>query len=133
MYFRYFVIISPLKRRDLSFEQTWIPRMLYAKFGWNWPSSSVVLEKKIFLISSMYVRFFEIFPLGKGRALQLNKLESPSPKDALYQVWLTLAQWFWRKDEKCEKFTTTTTSDNGQILIRKANSNLRLRWAKYVG
>jgi hypothetical protein len=26
----------------------------------------------------------------------LNKLESSSPKDNLYQVWLNLACWFWR-------------------------------------
>ena len=31
-----------------------------------------------------------------GVALHLNKLESPSPKDALCQIWLTLGQWFWR-------------------------------------
>ena len=36
-------------------------------------------------------------PLEKGGALHLNKLESPSPKDALCQVWLKLAQWFWRR------------------------------------
>ena len=29
--------------------------------------------------------------------LHLNKLESPSPKDALCQVWLKLARWFWRR------------------------------------
>ena len=29
-------------------------------------------------------------------ALHLKKLESPSPKDALRQVWLKLAQWFRR-------------------------------------
>ena len=29
--------------------------------------------------------------------LHLKKLESPSPKDAFCQVWLKLAQWFWRK------------------------------------
>ena len=29
--------------------------------------------------------------------LHLNKLESPSPKDALCQDWLKLAQWFWRR------------------------------------
>ena len=29
--------------------------------------------------------------------LHLNKLESPSPKDALCQDWLKLAQWIWRK------------------------------------
>ena len=29
--------------------------------------------------------------------LRLNKLEFPSSKDALCQVWLNLAQWFWRR------------------------------------
>ena len=36
-------------------------------------------------------------PLEKGVDLNLNKLESPPPKDAFYQVWLKLAQWFWRR------------------------------------
>ena len=27
--------------------------------------------------------------------LHLQKFESPSPKDALCQVWVKLAQWFW--------------------------------------
>ena len=27
----------------------------------------------------------------------MNKLESPSPKDALCHVWLKLALWFWRR------------------------------------
>jgi len=58
----------------------------------------VVLEKKIFLILSMYFSLFPNYlPLEKGGALHLNKLESPSPKDALCQVWLKLAQWFWRR------------------------------------
>ena len=29
--------------------------------------------------------------------LYLNKLESPSPKDALWQVWLKLSKWLWRR------------------------------------
>ena len=29
--------------------------------------------------------------------LNLKKLEFPSPKDALCQDWLKLAQWFWRR------------------------------------
>ena len=58
---------------------------------------SVVLEKKIFYTSSMYFRYFcNNLPLEKGGVLHLNKLESPSPKDVLCQVWLKLAQWFWR-------------------------------------
>ena len=43
MYFRYFLIISPWKRAG-PFIWTNLnllhPRMLCAKFGWNWPSSS---------------------------------------------------------------------------------------------
>ena len=49
-------------------------------------------------------------PLVKDGSLHLNKLESPLPKDALYQVWLKLVQCFWRRRRKCEKFTTTTTT-----------------------
>ena len=47
-------------------------------------------------------------------------------------IWLKLVRWFSRKRWKCEKFitTTTTTTDNGQILIRKAHLILWLRWAK---
>ena len=29
--------------------------------------------------------------------IHLNKLEFPTPKDALFQVCVRLAQWFWRK------------------------------------
>ena len=36
-------------------------------------------------------------PLGKGVAPYLNKLESPSPKDALCQVWFKQAQRFLRR------------------------------------
>ena len=46
---------------------------------------------------------------SKGVVLHLYKVESPSPKDALCQVWLKLAQWFCRK---CEKFTDRRASAN---------------------
>ena len=35
--------------------------------------------------------------LEKGMAFHLNKLESSSPRNAFCQVWLKLAQWFWRR------------------------------------
>ena len=48
-----------------------------------------------------FVNVFSLFhnylPLEKGKALHLNKLESPSTKNALCQAWLKLAQWFWRR------------------------------------
>ena len=49
------------------------------------------------LNSSMYFRYFVIISYKKGGSLHLNKLESPSPKNALCQGWLKLAQWSWRR------------------------------------
>ena len=58
------------------------PRILCAKFGWNWSSGSG--EEDILISSNnVFSQFRNYLPLEKGRALQLNKLESPSPKDAL--------------------------------------------------
>mgnify|MGYP003692070963 CR=1 FL=1 len=71
------------------------PSMLCAKFGWNWLSGS---GEEDFLILLMYFRFFVIIsPWERAAALYLNKLESPSPENALCQVWLKLAKWFWRR------------------------------------
>jgi hypothetical protein len=56
----------------------------------------LVLEK-IFKIFSACSLFCYYLPLEKGYPLLLNKPESPSPKDDLCQVWLKLAQWFWRR------------------------------------
>ena len=121
---------------DSSFEKKLNPlhpTMLCAKFGWNLPSGS---REEDFLILSMYFRYFVIISPCKGvRPFYFNKLESPLLKNALCQVWLKLAQCFWRRRWKSEKFTamsttTTTTTDNRQILIRKIHLSLRLRWAK---
>ena len=57
----------------------------------------LVLEKKIYKIFSVFLLFCDYLPLEKGYLFRLNKLESPPPKDDLCQVWLKLAQWFWRR------------------------------------
>ena len=58
----------------------------------------VVLEKKILKKSSMYFSQFHNYDLlVKGVALHLNKLECPSPKDALLQVWLKFDGSFWER------------------------------------
>ena len=46
----------------------------------------------------MYFQYFVIFfPLIEGLVLYLNNLELSLPNDGLCQVWLKLAQWFWRR------------------------------------
>ena len=97
MYFRFFFIISLGKGRGPSFEQTCIlhPRILCAKFGWNWLSGSK--EEDFLNFVNVFSLCRNYLPLEKGGANHLNKLESPSPKDALCQVWLNMAQWFWRR------------------------------------
>ena len=142
MYFRYFVIISPWKRAGPSSAQTWIPFTQGCLLSNLVEIGSVVLENKFFLISSMYfLLFWNYLPLEKGRALHLNKLESPLLKDALCQVWLKLAQWFWRSRWKYEKFTdgrtdehtdgqTDRSTEYGRQVIRKAHLSFQLRWAK---
>ena len=82
---------------------------------------------------NVFLLFRNYLPMEMGVVLYLNKLESPSPKDALCQVWLELAQWFLRRRWKCEKFTDGRTEgwmDDGQQAIRKAHLSFQFRWAK---
>ena len=57
----------------------------------------MVLKKTIFKFRQVFSLIRNYLPLEKGGALHFNKLESPSPKDALCQVWLKLVQWFLRR------------------------------------
>ena len=86
-YFHYFVIISPWKKsRALHLNKLEFPSpkgcfvLSLVEIG------SVVLEKKIFNFVNVFLLFCNYQPLEKGRALLLNKLESPSPMDALCKV-----------------------------------------------
>ena len=46
----------------------------------------MALKKKIFKFRCIFVIRYDLI-LEKGVALQLNIPESPSPNDALHQVW----------------------------------------------
>jgi hypothetical protein len=75
----------------------------------------LVLEKKF----SVFLLFCDYLPLEKRNPLHFNNLEYPPPKDDLCQVWLKLAQWFWRRSRKCKSLQTDgrtdrRTTDNGQ-------------------
>ena len=72
------------------------PSSLCAKIGWNWPSGS---GEEIFLnFVNVFSLFHKHLPLEIGGVLHLNKLKSPLPRNALCQLWLKLAQWFWRRN-----------------------------------
>ena len=98
MYFCYFIIISPWKRVQ-PFIWTNLnplyPIMLCAKFGWKKLRGSG--EKDFLNFVNVFSLFRNYLPFEKGLALHLNKLESPSTNNALWQVWLKLALWFWRR------------------------------------
>ena len=57
-------------------------------------------RRRFFNFVNSFSLFLNYLPLEKGGALHLNKLESPSPKDALCQVRLKLAQGLWRRIPK---------------------------------
>ena len=74
--------------------------------------------------------------LETGVAFHLNKLEFPWPKDALCQVWLKLAQWFWKRRwiHVCGKNNKQTDGridgqSDGRQAIRKAHLSFYLKWA----
>ena len=54
-------------------------------------------RRGFFNFLNVFSLFQNYLPFEKGRALHLNKLESTLLKDALYQVWLKLVWWFWRR------------------------------------
>ena len=98
MYFSQFRNYPPWKRSELFI---WTnlnplhPKMISAKFGWNCLNGSG--EYIFFQFVNVFLQFRNYFSLQKGGGLYLNKIEPPSPKDELCQVWLKLARWFMRR------------------------------------
>ena len=94
-------------------------------------------RRRFLNVVNVFSLFCNYLPLKKGGALHRNKLESPPPMNALCQVWLKLAKWFWRRRWKSEKLTDRRTdgrtdrqTDDGRKVIRKAHLSFQLRWAK---
>ena len=51
--------------------------------------------RRFLIFINAFLLFRNYLPLERSRALYLNKLEFPSPKDELCQVWLKLDGWNW--------------------------------------
>ena len=124
-----FAIISPWGR-VMAFICTILHslylKMICTNFGWNWP---VISEEDFKFFLENFYFFCYYLPLGKGIVLHLYNSESPLPKDDLCQLWLKLAQRFWRRSWKCKSLTDRQT-DDGQRAIRKAHLSFQLRWDK---
>ena len=89
MYFCNFVIIAPLKKGVDKLES---PSSMNAL-------RQVWLKMTQLILKRRYLNFVHVFPLDlfhyyvlleKDVALHMNKLEFPSLKDALCQIWLKL-------------------------------------------
>ena len=79
-----------LNKLDFPLPKYYLCQFWLTLAEWSWRRFLKFVN--VFLLCCKYL------PLKKGRALDLNKLESPSPKDELYQVWLKLDHWFWRRN-----------------------------------
>ena len=106
-------------------------RLLCAKFGWNWSSGS-------FNFVNVFSLFCNYLTVEEGMALCLNKLESPSPKDALCQVWLKLAKWFLRRRWKClqtdgpiDERTDRRTTDNQKRSLELSAQSDKKQYVSY--
>jgi hypothetical protein len=67
-----------------------------------------------------FLHFCDYLPFEEDLALYLNKLESPSPKYNLYQVWLNFARWFWRrffKENSVYFYSFAIISPSGRVIL----------------
>ena len=129
MYFRHFVIISPWKRAGLFI---WTnlnplhPRMLCAKFGWNWPSGS---GEEDFKMSSMYFRYFVIISLGKGRGPSFEQTWIPFTQGCFVPSLIEIGPVVLEKKTKMWKVYDNDNNDyDGQRTTDKFWSE-KLTWA----
>jgi hypothetical protein len=67
----------------------------------------LVLENRIFVLFTLLL----LFPLGKGQFPSFEQFRTPAPKDHLCQVWLKLAQRFWKRSRKCKSLQTDGQTD----------------------
>jgi hypothetical protein len=121
-----FLRLSPLWRGPGSlFELFRIPFTQ----GWSMPSlieiGLLVLEKKIFKNFHCIFTLLWLSPLEEGQSPSFEEFRIPSPKNDLCQVWLKLAQRFWRRSQKYKSLQT-----DEQRAIRIAHLSFQLRWAK---
>ena len=121
MDFCYIAIISPRKGHWIN-QNSLSQRTLCTKLGWIWLSGSGNVIT-VFTIS--------YFPsLGEEHGPSFENLKFPFTQDALCQVWLKMAKWFWsfKKMKMCKVYTDRWTDRRGTTGDQK--SLPWNRWAK---
>ena len=100
MYFHYFLIISPWKRAGpfiWTNLNSLYPRMLFAKFGWNWLSGS---GEDFFNFVNVFSLSRNSLPLEKGGGLHLKKnLHSLHPRMLCAKLCWNWPSGFGGEDE----------------------------------
>jgi hypothetical protein len=94
----WFSLLWPLPTpRDHDFNK--LESTLYQKaFMYIWALLALWFWRRRYLNDpTPFLHFCDYLPFEEDLALNLNNLEFPWPKDNLYQVWLKLAFWLWRK------------------------------------
>ena len=80
-----------------------------------------------------YFRYFVIIsPWKRGWPFIWIKLASPSHKNALCQVWLKLALWFWRRKWKCEKFMDRWTDGPSDWQMDRQSDSCITPWTLFT-
>ena len=64
------------------------------------------LRRRFLNVVNVFLLFHNYLPLENRRALHFDTFDSSSPKDELCQVWLKLAQWFWRRSRNRKSLQT---------------------------
>ena len=93
------------------------PRIISAKFGWDWLSS---FREDFCLISSPLFLFLAWRPSWLEVGITGNNFGRGPSKDYSTKVWLQLAQWFLRRRFLCEfpiGFYVKLSSVVGAILV----------------
>jgi hypothetical protein len=83
----------PLPKDDLY-------QLLLKLARWFW-------RRRFLRMFSNFLFFCYYLPLGKGVVLHLYNSESPLLKDDFCQLWLKLAQQFWKRSRKCKSLILT--------------------------
>ena len=114
MYFRYFVIICPWKLAwpfIITNLNSLYPRMLCAKFSWNWSSGS---EEKIFKYCQCIFDTSLLSPLSKGSGPAFDQTWIFFSQECFVPSLVDIGPVVLEKI-KCEKFTTRQTDEKRSL------------------